>query len=151
VWVFCLDLEANFLLAGNAAGKMPKHLQLEAGFSPSSSLSGSDTSSKKRAMDEEMTAIKKQREDIDSTLDSVKTFLQEKRFQEKERHQEAGKQQKESRATYLKEVAEYSLLLQNDSVMDTMTPKSKEVYNEALCQERDDVLRKLNSLSKKNE
>jgi hypothetical protein len=32
VYLFCKDIEANFLLASSAGGRMPKHLQIESGF-----------------------------------------------------------------------------------------------------------------------
>ena len=43
VWVFCKDLEAGFLLASSAGGRMPNHLQVESGFENMSPLDDSGT------------------------------------------------------------------------------------------------------------
>jgi hypothetical protein len=80
VWLFCKDLEANFLLAGNAAGRMPAHLQLEAGFDDQSLSATSETgSATKRSIEENIEATKRLRTDMKETLDIVKEHLKEKK------------------------------------------------------------------------
>jgi hypothetical protein len=134
VWIFCKDLDANFLLAGNAAGRMPNHLQLEAGFSidDGSSLSASDGSAKKRVLESELELAKKQKRELQETMDSVKSFLQNK-----------YKAEGSSKGQNLRTIAEYSKMMTDASVLETMSPDSKAVYLESLKVERKNVMNQL--------
>ena len=133
VFIFCMDHDANFLLAGNAGGRMPAHLQFESGFSDHSSLTGSEehTGSKRSAAEVELSVAKKTREDVRETLDCVRKYLN-------------GKQE-DATDSNLRKVANYSSMMVDNAVLDTMSPESKRVYVDSLKKKRKDVLDRLNS------
>lgn len=136
VWIFCKDIDSNFLLAGNAAGRMPNHLQLESGFTndDSSSLTASDHngSAKKHAIESELESAKKQKEELKETMDTVKAYMKNKYHI-----------QGSTKAQNLRQVAEFSRMMTDSSVLDTMSPDSKEVYLESLKDERKNVMKQL--------
>jgi hypothetical protein len=134
VYLFCKDIETNFLLAGNAGGRMPRHLQMESGFSDQSSLTGSENSQnvlKKRIAsgEDELLNAKKARSEILETLSLVRSAMQKK--------------QSPTRGECLNQVASYSQMMVDENVLDTMSPGSKQVYVESLKRERKDLLQKL--------
>jgi hypothetical protein len=137
VWIFCKDIDANFLLAGNAAGRMPNHLQFEAGFTiddSSSSLTASDFngSAKKRVLESEIESAKKQKQELKETMDSVRSYLQNK-------YQAVGT----TKGQNLRQIAEYSRMMIDSDVLDTMSPDSKAVYLESLKEEWKNVMNQL--------
>ena len=140
VWVFCLDLEANFLLAQSAGGRMPRHLQTEAGFDEVSSLGGdTDTTSsasnaKRNRMEDELSKAKKQRVKISEPLDVITDMLRKK-------EPEAVGEDEESKC--LDQVQKYSAMLTDEKVLDSMSPESKEAYTNSLKRKRKDLLKKL--------
>jgi hypothetical protein len=152
VWLFCRDLETNFLLASSAGGRMPSHLQVEAGFTEDvSSIGGGvsdDTGSNsatpaknKRFIEDELRAAKKHRNQISDTMEKVATFLQAKSQDKKE-------SPKIDR--YIRQVASYSQMMVDSSVLDTMTPNSKAVYVDTLKRQRKSVLDKMNKEGNEN-
>ena len=113
---------------------MPSHLQMEGGFDEFSALTDSKNSGSKRseAAEANWKEAKKQRVEIGETLESVKTYLNERRFnQEDEEHK------------YLKQVAEYSNMIMDESVLATMSPDSKATHLQSLKNQRKTVLGKL--------
>jgi hypothetical protein len=48
VWIYLMDIEADFLLFSNAKGKPPAHVGKEAGFSSSVSALTTPTSTKRK-------------------------------------------------------------------------------------------------------
>jgi hypothetical protein len=134
VWIFCKDIETNFLLAGSAGGRMPNHLQLEAGFTnndDNSSIAVSDCNCK-RSLESELDSAKKQKQELKETMDSVRAYLQKKS------HIEGNTQDHN-----LRKIAEYSRMMTDTSVLETMSPDSKEVYLESLKKERKNVMNQL--------
>jgi hypothetical protein len=118
VYLFCKDHQANFLLAGNAGGRMPHHLQFEAGFDDQSSLTGTSpsngtNSSKQSKATETLALAKRKADDIRSMLDTVRDYLSYKRSENT------------STGDYLKKVADYSQMMKDDAVLETMSPESK--------------------------
>jgi len=79
VWIFLLDYETNFLLANNASGRMPNHLQLEAGFDTAtlSDITDDDWSSKSRVktLEKELNEVRRNKEKIDDFGSIVSDFL----------------------------------------------------------------------------
>ena len=78
LYIFCKDIEANFLLANNAGGRMPRHLQVESGFNEELSSLGEDASSGKRTveLEDELSAIKKQRKQLNGTMEKLVEYLE---------------------------------------------------------------------------
>lgn len=136
VWLFCLDLDANFLLACSAGGRMPKHLQIESGFTEEMSSLGEDNSSgntTKRSFEEELSSARKQRVELKSTMERVVSLLDKK---EQESDNEAGR---------IKQVTEYSKMIGDSAVLETMSPDSKDVYVSAVKKKRKFPLQKMSN------
>ena len=130
VWIFCKDLEANFLLANNAGGRMPKHLQVESGFAEDvSSLSGGSTA-RRNAIEEEVTATKKQRERIGSALEKVASWIENK-----------GKAH--DMDSCISKVADYSKKMRDSSILETMSPESRDLYVRTIKKQRKEILKKM--------
>lgn len=130
VWLFCVDYDSNFLLACSAGGRMPKHLQIESGFTEDvSSLGEGDSSGKRSAYEDEFVESKKQRQKLTDTIDRVAGYLEAK--------------QEDARED-LNQVAKYSQMMTDESVLDTMSPDSKDVYLSTLKKKRKDLLTKMN-------
>jgi len=86
VWVFLHDYDANFLLANNASGRVPNHLQLEAGFDTGMSTSMSDitedgskiTGEKMRSMEQQLADIKNNNENLNGLTTVIGDYLKAK-------------------------------------------------------------------------
>jgi hypothetical protein len=101
-WLFCIDYETNFVLASSAGGRMPEHLQVEAGFSEDlSAMTPSDSnggSAAKRSIDDltdEVSHLKKSPAEIESVVSKLGTYL--------DRQHEKGR----GVNAYIKQVADY--------------------------------------------
>jgi hypothetical protein len=139
LYLFCKDIEANFLLANNAGGRMPRHLQLESGFAEDLSSLGEDVSSGNKrtaAIEDELQQYKKQRQQLSGTMEKLVGLLETK---DKSQSTPPG----DSMDKYIRQVADYSEKMQNDNVLNTMSPDSKEVYVNALKTRRKNVLKKM--------
>ena len=144
IWIFLIDREANFLLANNAGGRMPKHLQCEAGFddgsgdevsslSSSNNRSGNASSNEKRVrrLEIELESQKNQRRKVDQSIDYVITRL------------EKNDATSNAADNYIDKVAGYSHKMQDHNTLNTMSPESKEVYLNSLKKQRNLYLQKL--------
>jgi hypothetical protein len=130
VWLFCKDLECNFLLASGAAGRMPRHLQAEAGFEEDVSSLGSSgpSSGTKRsinAAEDELDRLAKSRRSLDSAVDMLGKYLDDKKTNATP-----------DRGSCLRQIAEYSEMLVNDRLLETMSPETRAKFMEALRSER---------------
>jgi hypothetical protein len=80
VWVFCSDRGTNFLLTNSAAGRMPRHLQLEAGFEEEidSSVTGSEGSknNKRRRLEAELDALSQERKNSNQVMDRMLNLME---------------------------------------------------------------------------
>ncbi len=136
VYLFCKDAEANYLLASNAGGRMPKNLQVESGFEGDevSSLEASNPSSgsKRDALEDELDAAKRQRQRLDGTLERMDRFIQQQ-----------VEKEGDERDKNIQKVAEYSLMLTNSNVFSDVTPNSKAKYTEAIKKQRKEYLDRL--------
>lgn len=72
-WVFLQDHDANFLLANNASGRVPNHLQLEAGFDTAMSdiADEESKSSSRKKLEKELMDMKDSNENINNLTDIV--------------------------------------------------------------------------------
>ena len=140
VWLFCKDHESNFLLASNAGGRMPSHLQVEAGFEDLSSLGDSTPSAKREAIEDELAASKNSRQKLDNTMERVVEYLDKKT--------DKGDTPHKQRAGYIKEVADYSRMMQDDTVLDSMSPDSRGYYLDSIKKQRKEVLNRIKGSEK---
>jgi hypothetical protein len=124
VWLFCKDLEANFLLANSAGGRMPKHLQVESGFEDMSQMTET------AKLDDELSSAKKHRQKVGDTLDRIATYMD-------------NKEEPEKIDRYIDKVADYSKKLTDNEILDSMSPESKEVFLQAVKKRRKEILHKM--------
>jgi len=123
--------DTNFLLASNAGGRMPGHLQMEAGFDAMDELSevtgptDSTTQSSKK----------------DSDVTRVFSIVQQHGKDMAELAQKLSKQEDEDRD--VDGVAKYSSMMTNNALLDTMSPDSKEAYVAKITRKRQKLLDKM--------
>eukprot|EP00980_Cylindrotheca_fusiformis_P018205 scaffold5895_cov150-Cylindrotheca_fusiformis.AAC.2 len=96
VYVFCKDMEADFLLANSAGGRMPRHLQVESGFdndatsvavseiSTSDGFGSSNKKKKRNRVDEEIEECKIHRQKVDSHNSETRSMQKETVAMQKE-------------------------------------------------------------------
>lgn len=141
VYLFCKDIEANFLLASSAGGRMPKHLQIESGFTEEVSCmtEGPNSAGKRAAIEDELGEVKKQRARIESTLDRVCSYVDSRNSGSDDRI-----------GSYIAKVADYSQKMQDNTTLDTMSPDSKAMYVDTLKKQRKRLLQKMQEDSDNN-
>jgi hypothetical protein len=145
VWIFCKDLEANFLLANSAGGRMPAHLQVESGFNDEvSCITGSDGSTPpskvaKELEDELLSSMRQHKAKLTDTMERVVDYLDAKQRREQDTQT--------SMDGYIRQVADYSQMMKDSSVLETMSPESKELYVTTIKQQRKSVLEKMKTES----
>jgi hypothetical protein len=135
VYLFCKDIEANFLLASSAGGRMPKHLQVESGFTEEVSCltEGAPSSAGKRAaLEDELDRVKNSRARLETTLDRVCSYVEQRNRSE------------DPIDRYIDKVSDYSQKIRDNSTLETMSPDSKELYVQTLKKRRKTLLQKLN-------
>ena len=130
-------MSANFLLASSAGGRMPVHLQVESGFEdpdvssmeggPMGSVSQSG-SKRQRVLEDGLENAKIEREKLSSTMGQVASLLQKKM------------EQAEGSDEELEKVRGYSKKMTEASVLETMSPQSRDKYVDTLKRKRKDVL-----------
>lgn len=79
VWIFLHDMEASFLLANGACGRMPAKLQLEGGFAPEVSDVSQDDSSKTEELQKELNKLKNANDRFYEIGDMIEDFLKSKK------------------------------------------------------------------------
>jgi len=128
-WVFCKDIEANFLLASGTAGRMPRHLQLEPGFVDdglSSLSSSSNLRTQQNEVEDELLESKKTRKRFVATLNKVDDYLMSRKSDQTD--------------SKMDQVAKLSLMMIDEKVLGTMTPNTKGKYISALNRKRKSVM-----------
>jgi hypothetical protein len=143
VYLYCKDIETNCLLACSAGGRMPKHLQLESGFESSgggdmSSLgeeSSPGTSKRTASLEDEASAAKRSREKLTSTMEKVVEMIAKGQNATHDDEQDI----------HINKMAEYSEMMvdENEKILNTMTPNSKDKYVDALKKKRKERLDKI--------
>ena len=125
VCVFLKDMEANFLLADNAGGRMPKHLQAESGFEDVSELT--------TKLEDEVTQAKRQRQKIDATLDKVASLIEKR---------DAVMEKRDGNATdaCIDKVANYLAKINDRKVLASMSPDSRDIYVSTVKKRRKELL-----------
>jgi hypothetical protein len=148
VWLFCIDLEANFLLACSAGGRMPKNMQVESGFGEDLSslddtsgsgarLSGSGAAKRVIDLENDLLETRKQRQKINDTMEKVASFVKAKST--------ATVSDSTSVDTYIHQVTSYSQMMRDTQVLDTMSPESKNTYLATLQMQRKQLLQKMSA------
>ena len=87
-------------------------------------------------MEDELAQYKKQRQQLTGTMEKLVGYLETK---DKSQSTPAN----DNMDQYIKQVADYSEKMQDDNVLNTMSPESKEVYVNALKTRRKNVLKKM--------
>jgi hypothetical protein len=135
VYLFCKDIEANFLLASSAGGRMPRHLQVESGFTEEvSCITDAHTSSagKRADIEDEIDQVKRHRARIENTLERVCSYVESK-----------NGVTDDPVDGYISKVDEYSKKLQDLSTLETFSPDSKALYVKTLQKKRKRLLKKM--------
>ena len=131
---------------------MPKHLQTESGFEDMSSIGddgsggASRTTPHKRTanlLEDEIDATKKHRQYMNSILDKVAGYL--------ESHQQQGTKPEDDVDCAIKKVAQYSQMMSDNTVLDTMSPASKDAYVSTLQKQRRHLLAKVATAENDND
>jgi len=73
-WMFCLDCEQGFLLANDAGGGMPRHLNVEGGFDDPVEVD--DQSPMEKKLEAELSASKEQRKELAQLTTLVGNLIQ---------------------------------------------------------------------------
>ena len=127
----CLDFlqghRSNFLLASGAAGRMPRHLQIEAGFDEE--VVSSLETSQESAIESELAAVKKLRTEMSVAMKHITEHLSKKTNGAQEQKFEL--------------VERYSKMMEDEKVLKTMSPPSKEVYVDGLKKKRKRLLHEI--------
>ena len=140
VWIFCVDLEANFLLANNAGGRMPRHMQVEAGFDEDmSSVSSSNNKRSVASLEDTVDEARRQRKRLNDTIGRLNDLLDQK----EKSPPAANMVQVDQVDQYIEQVAKYSQLLQDPNVTHDMSPASKSAFLSTLNKKRKDVIKKM--------
>lgn len=145
--MFLKDKEANFLLAANAGGRMPVHLQMEYGFEAApeiSSLESEDsteelplsktTNSMKRSIVNDQLETKKLKSEMSETFAAIKSFCKEK------------KEGKNLRTQILDEINRLNIMINDRDVMGSMTPTTRETYTTSLQMDRKNLIKQLSEM-----
>jgi hypothetical protein len=176
VMVFLQDLKANYLLASNAAGRMPTRLQFECGFDAMQDMSSLETAgssdtdggnsagngsiSKKRALVEAEADNKKLRTKMEKALDKmdncfemINNLCQYKRSTPSEEVPipVAPAVQVRSSDNIFEEVVSVNHALNDTESVKSMSPRTKEVYYLSLQTRRKRLLKQLLELEQEEE
>ena len=148
VLVFLKDVESNYLLAANAGGRMPTHLQMESSSDRSGEPSSSDESKgarlsvKKRAVIANQNETKKLKSDIGDALALLSTICKEKQKETKD-------QLEEEKDKLFLGVEKLTRTLNDGDMLKSMSPTTRETYVTILKSKRRRLVRKMQELEDK--
>jgi len=136
VVVFLADVESNYLLAANAGGRMPGHLQMECGFEGSPSFSSLENDSdpqsrvtaKKKAILEAQEETKELKADIRTVVAKLDHCL--------EAQQQAQQQANRTSDQVFDEVTKMNRALNDKESLQSMSPNTREKYTTSLQAKR---------------
>lgn len=148
VAVFLQDKEANFVLAHNAGGRMPTHLQIECGRTGSPKISSSEESdnrarmtTKKRALLEASNDTKKLKNNLNNAANMFASMCEER------------KRIQVMNIDYEDKIGKINDRLNNEATFNNMSPRTKDDYMRALLTKRkrliDEMLESETQLSSK--
>ena len=128
--IYCKDLETNFLLASNAGGRMPAHMQCEGGFDINDPSSLTTPSNFKRVSATETMAdfLVAKREHTRT----VSRFTNEVSKMASHLQTLVDARKTDSSDEAIKEIGELSKALKDDALMNTFSPESRREYEAAL-------------------
>lgn len=157
VVVFLKDIDANYLLASNAGGRMPNHLQMESGVEGSPDTSSFDESSdeqtrvsaKKRAIVNEQNETKKLKSDLSDVVLLLSSVYKEKQ-QEKEEAQRTTPEPKETYDDVLAQVEKLTNKLQDEDALKLMPSTTRADYIESLQSRLARMVKKLKKLEEED-
>jgi hypothetical protein len=162
VAIFLKDVDANYLLAASAGGRMPNHLQMECGFTATlevssledSSSSGKEKSSsenknsstkaapsiKKREMEKDVEQTKKLKGNIHELVDMVKGVY-------------AGKNVLDGNNSIavFKTVTEMNRALMDKEALETMSPRTRDKYTNSVQSQRRRLIEHMSELEEKQQ
>lgn len=145
VMVFLWDHQQNFLLASSACGRMPRHLQVEAGFSHEdemmSEMGGtfSGGGSAKRSVEEELDATRSARAKMENTMQTLCDCIKDK------------SQAVTSPTGDVRKVEDLSSVMTNRDVLDAMSPESRDACVNRIKKERKATLQRFIVKEKQSE
>jgi hypothetical protein len=152
VVVFLRDVEANYLLASNAGGRMPTHLQMECTIVGPQELSSLDSSTsnqqqrKKRAMIDAEKETKQLKSDISSVVTMISCMYKERQDSKKvSGHNEEYTNSKE----VLADINELNQSINDKTSIDSMPAGAREEYVLALNEKRTRLISKMLELVRK--
>lgn len=139
--LFCKDLQANFLIANSAGGRMPRHLQQESGFEMEvSSLSGSASGSSRAKLEDDLTDSVSHRKRVGDVLDKISGLIDTK-VAKVAKSEETTKEEELDQC--ISKVADYSLKMQDPTTLESMSPNSRDTHASTLQRQRKNVLQRM--------
>jgi hypothetical protein len=153
VWLFCVDYDTNFLLASSAGGMMPEGLQLESGFEVDvddgeqegvSDIEGSTVSSSARSSQKKKKKRKNDESPGDDTVGTHRAVKQHiEQMKETLKHLSSSRKKDEDRD--IDQFAKYTQMMNDTGVLNTLSPDSKEAFQNAMQEKRRPILQKWKS------
>jgi len=121
---------------------VPRHLQTESGFESVSSLGDEDSSKRQQSLEDAATEARRQRQRVSDRLDQVVSYMEDKK-----------KASVSTTAIHqsIRQVTEYSQMIQDETVLDTMSPDSRRLYVDTIKTERKRVLEEMHAGSNADE
>lgn len=143
VVVFLKDVEANYLLASNAGGRMPGHLQMECRIEAPqdiSSLEDSDQSksnAKRKALIEADKDTKKMKTKFDGILTIVSTMCKERKASNDSENLMSSKN------SIFENITQINQALKDNETLAAMSPNTRENYVNLLQAERKEYIERM--------
>lgn len=137
VYIFCVDYDANMLLASPTGGCMPRHLTYESGFDAIPVPDGEDDSpprNKGAVIEKQIETARKQIEEVGTTMQNIGTYLKSKEA---------------SPTKDIKSVTMLSNLVEDPP--ESLTPTSKALFCDEVKAQRKVVLERMLDRKRKRE
>jgi hypothetical protein len=157
VAVFLKDIENNYLLASNAGGRMPSHLQMECASDPTLDVSSMEESSGgratagKRAAMEAQAETKKLKSEISQAV-SLLTSMCKKKEEDMKKQEDSAEDTMEYRKDKLFIViAQLNSALKDQETLNSMSPTTRDDYVQCITPRRKVAVRKMLQLEKVQE
>jgi hypothetical protein len=146
VLLFLKDLEANFLLANHAGGRMPEHLQLEGGFSEEvSSSEGSvvvHSSKTKKDLSSIAATIKRKESAMLETCNVIKSYYGASLEKEKKKQK---KLEIDECSSKLMELDNHFIRLNSSDGLGSLSPETRELYVKTINLQRKTLIHRIHN------